>query len=193
TTLLNARLIGRITRLIEAVRSILDARGITAPLMIVRGDGSMMSAAVAMERPVETILSGPAASVIGAFHLSGAPDAVISDIGGTTTDVALLRDSLPATDPNGATVGGWRTMTEAISVYSYAMGGDSEVSFLHAGGLTLGPRRVVPISLIAAQSSEIERALVRAAKSDESGPLDGRYVWRRDASEAALSRAGRAE
>ena len=192
TTLLNARLISRITRLIDAVQSILDARSIAAPLMIVRGDGSMMSAAVAMERPVETILSGPAASVIGAFHLSGARNAVISDIGGTTTDVALLREGLPATDPNGATVGGWRTMTEAIAVYSYGLGGDSDVVFLDAGGLTLGPRRVVPLSLLASTDPAIEAALVQAAKSEEGKQLDGRYVWRRDASEAALSRAGRA-
>jgi N-methylhydantoinase A/oxoprolinase/acetone carboxylase beta subunit len=192
TTLLNARLISRITRLIIAVRSILDARGIAAPLMIVRGDGSMMSAELAMERPVETILSGPAASVIGAFHLSGAREAVIADIGGTTTDVALLRQGLPATDPNGATVGGWRTMTEAIAVYSYGLGGDSDVVFLNDGGLTLGPRRVVPLSLLGSRHPEIERALVRAASSEEGRSLDGRYVWRREASEAALSRAGRA-
>lgn len=191
TTLLNARLISRITRLIEAVRTILDSRGIDAPLMIVRGDGSMMSAEVAMERPVETILSGPAASVIGAFHLSGAADAVISDIGGTTTDVALLREGLPATDPKGATVGGWRTMTEAISVYSYGIGGDSEATFLDSGGLTLGPRRVVPLSLLGAREPAIERALVLAAQDRESGPLAGRYVWRRDAGEASLDRAGR--
>ncbi len=192
TTLLNARLIARITRLIEAVRSILDTRSISAPLMIVRGDGSMMSAAVAMERPVETILSGPAASVIGAFHLSGARNAVISDIGGTTTDVALLREGLPATDPNGATVGGWRTMTEAIAVYSYGLGGDSDVVFLDAGGLTLGPRRVVPLSLLASTDPAIETALVQAAASEEGCSLDGRYVWRREASEASISRAGRA-
>jgi len=191
TTLLNARLISRITRLIEAVRSILDARGIDAPLMIVRGDGSMMSAVVAMERPVETILSGPAASVIGAFHLSGARDAVISDIGGTTTDVALLREGLPATDPKGATVGGWRTMTEAISVYSYGLGGDSEVVFLDSGGLTLGPRRVVPLSLLAARDPEIGDALQRAMRDRETRSFTGRYVWRRDASPAALERAGR--
>jgi N-methylhydantoinase A/oxoprolinase/acetone carboxylase beta subunit len=191
TTFLNARLISRIARLIEAVRSILDARNIDAPLMIVRGDGSMMAAELAMERPVETILSGPAASAIGAHHLSGRCNAVIADIGGTTTDIALLRDGLPAVDSNGATVGGWRTMTEAIAVHSFGLGGDSEALFLEDGTLALGPRRVMPLSLLASQHPEVERALRRAAELPDAMPHDGRYVWRRETRSAALEQVSR--
>ena len=63
--------------------------------MVVRGDGALVSAAFARQRPIETILSGPAASLVGARHMTGLDDAVVSDIGGTTTDVAVL-DKRPA-------------------------------------------------------------------------------------------------
>ena len=116
TTLLNARLISLIDRLIEATQGFMAARNIAAPLMVVRGDGALVSAAFARERPIETILSGPAASLVGARHLTGLDDAVVSDIGGTTTDVAVLDKGRPRLDPEGATVGGFRTMVEAVGM-----------------------------------------------------------------------------
>ena len=73
TAVLNARLIAPISHLIKTVRSELAAKEVAAPLMVVKGDGSMMSADVAMLRPVETILSGPAASIVGAIHLANSP------------------------------------------------------------------------------------------------------------------------
>src|SRR5690606_39620123 len=106
-------------------------RGISAPLMVVRGDGALVSAALARERPIETILSGPAASIAGASWLTGERDALVSDIGGTTTDVCLLRDGRPAIDPEGARVGAFRTMVEAVAMRTTRPGGDSEV---HLGG-----------------------------------------------------------
>ncbi|MDE1993785.1 MAG: hydantoinase/oxoprolinase family protein, partial [Rhizobiaceae bacterium] len=89
TTLLNARLVSMIDRLVGACESFLAARGIAAPMMVVRGDGALISAAEAKLRPIETILSGPAASLVGARYLTGLDEAVVSDIGGTTTDVAV--------------------------------------------------------------------------------------------------------
>ncbi|MEO0911376.1 MAG: hydantoinase/oxoprolinase N-terminal domain-containing protein, partial [Pseudomonadota bacterium] len=79
TTVLNARLIGLIADLIDATEATLAARGIKAPLMLVRGDGALVSAAFARSRPIETILSGPAASLVGAAALTGAEDAVVAD------------------------------------------------------------------------------------------------------------------
>ncbi|MGD1924136.1 MAG: hydantoinase/oxoprolinase N-terminal domain-containing protein, partial [Paracoccaceae bacterium] len=70
TAVLNARLIGMISDLIAAVRQITLTHGITAPVMIVRGDGSLVSAEFARARPIETILSGPAASLVGAAYLT---------------------------------------------------------------------------------------------------------------------------
>lgn len=154
TTLLNARLIPMISGLIAAVERTLLTRDIAAPLMVVRGDGSLVTAAFARERPVETILSGPAASVLGARAMTGLKRALVSDIGGTTTDVAVLEDGLPRIDPDGAMVGGHRTMVEAVAMRTFGLGGDSEVGFDDRSlspKLTLGPRRLIPVSLLAAE------------------------------------------
>lgn len=151
TAVLNARLIGIIDRLITACEHHLKALGIAARLMVVRGDGALVSADVAREKPIETILSGPAASIAGARWLTGETDALISDIGGTTTDICLLRDGRPKIDPQGARVGPFRTMVEAVAMRTWGLGGDSEVHVVEGldGGLRLGPRRLMPISLAA--------------------------------------------
>ena len=166
TALLNARLIGMIARLIDRAEDTLQRLGIEAPLMVVRGDGALVSASQARVRPIETILSGPAASIVGARWLTGAADALVSDIGGTTTDVAVLRDGRPMIDPQGAKVGPWRTMVEAVAMRTTGLGGDSEVHVqdegLH-GGITLGPRRLIPVSLIATDAPDV----VHAALEDQ--------------------------
>ena len=149
TTLLNARLIPTLSRLIASVQATLTHHDISAPLMVVKGDGSLMNARTALERPVETILSGPAASVLGARHLSGELDAVVADMGGTTLDVAVLAEGVPELAPDGASVGGWRTMVQAIQVYTHGLGGDSEVREGALRRFVFGPRRVVPLSLLA--------------------------------------------
>ena len=151
TTLLNARLVGMIGRLVGASETYLTSRNISAPLMVVRGDGALISASEARLRPIETILSGPAASLAGAQFLTGLDSAVVSDIGGTTTDVAILENGRPKLDPDGAMVGGHRTMVEAVAMRTYGLGGDSEVRIDLAGlvaRIELGPRRVLPLSLI---------------------------------------------
>ena len=79
TAILNARLIPIIDGLVRTTEVALEQRGVRAPLMVVRGDGSLVSAAFVRERPIETILSGPAASLVGAAHLTGLEDAIISD------------------------------------------------------------------------------------------------------------------
>ena len=181
TTLLNARLISMIDRLIAATEGFLAARGIAAPLMVVRGDGALVSASFARRRPIETILSGPAASLVGARHLTGLDDAVVSDIGGTTTDVAVLDGGRPRLDPEGATVGGFRTMVEAGAMHTFGLGGDSEVS-LEDGGLrpriVLGPRRLVPLSLAASRHESVIEALERQVRATTMGRLDGRFALR---------------
>lgn len=158
TSVLNARLINLIHHLIAATEERLKILQIQAPLMVVQGDGALISADLAKLKPIETILSGPAASLVGAAYLSNMTDAVISDIGGTTTDIAVLQDGNPRLDAQGATVGGWRTMVEAVDMYTVGLGGDSEVQTVRAGlelELALGPRRLIPISLLAVNHPEL--------------------------------------
>lgn len=180
TALLNARLIGMIDALIGSAQGEMAALGIDAPLMVVRGDGALIGAAMARERPIETILSGPAASIVGARWLTGAQDALVSDIGGTTTDIALLREGRPAIDPMGAQVGPYRTMVEAVAMRTHGLGGDSEVHVIGEGlqgGVTLGPRRVVPVSLIAMDAPDLVRGTLEAQlRSAVPSEHDARFV-----------------
>jgi N-methylhydantoinase A/oxoprolinase/acetone carboxylase beta subunit len=182
TTLLNARLVGMIGRLIDATKIFLAANNIDAPLMLVRGDGALVSAAFAARRPIETILSGPAASLVGAGYLSGLKEAIVSDIGGTTTDVALLLDGHPRLDPDGATVGGYRTMVEAVAMRTHGLGGDSEVALAEGGleaRLELGPRRLLPLALAASlHRGEVISSLERQLKQENPNRLDGKFGHR---------------
>ena len=154
TTLLNARLIPMIAELISAVGRMMGLRGLVAPLMVVKGDGSLLRAELASQRPVETILSGPAASIVGGHHLAGAGDALVVDMGGTTSDIAVLEGGRPRLRDDGASVGGWRTMVRAVAAHTVGLGGDSEVH-IDKSSLRVGPRRVVPVSLLAAQRPAI--------------------------------------
>ena len=130
--------------------------------------------------PIETILSGPAASIVGAQWMTGAQKALVSDIGGTTTDVALLRGGKPKIDPAGARVGPYRTMVEAVAMRTHGLGGDSEVHFVSEGlqgGVTLGPRRVIPVSLIAKEAPDVVHgALDAQLRSALPSEHDGRFV-----------------
>jgi N-methylhydantoinase A/oxoprolinase/acetone carboxylase beta subunit len=179
TAVLNARLIGMIDRLIGACEGHLARRGIAARLMVVRGDGALVSAALAREKPIETILSGPAASIAGASWLTGEREALVSDIGGTTTDVCLLREGRPAIDPQGARVGPFRTMVEAVAMRTTGLGGDSEVHLEDGleGALRLGPRRLMPVSLLAVNEGALVHRALDAALAAEAPPEGaGRFV-----------------
>ena len=180
TALLNARLVGMIDALIGRAETVLREIGISAPMMVVRGDGSLMSSGQARDRPIETILSGPAASIVGARWLTGITHALVSDIGGTTTDVAILKDGRPVIDPDGARVGPYRTMVEAVAMRTTGLGGDSEVHFVSeglSGGVTLGPRRLVPVALMAAEAPDIIMpALEAQRRTTTPGEFDGRFV-----------------
>jgi N-methylhydantoinase A/oxoprolinase/acetone carboxylase beta subunit len=196
TTVLNARLISMIDRLIVAAETRMADAGIDAPLMVVRGDGSLVSAEFARARPIETILSGPAASLVGAQHLAGTENAVVSDIGGTTTDIAILDGGKPRIDPQGATVGGYRTMVDAVAMRTFGLGGDSEISISDGEmkpRILLGPRRLVPLSLLAAQHSDpVLAELERQRKTSIAVRNEGRFVLRAGVPErlaAGLSRS----
>lgn len=175
TCIMNSNLIPIIDELIRAVQSVMRDRGIKAMLMISRGNGSMMKDTVARERPVETILSGPAASLMGAMHMTGLKDAIVMDIGGTTTDIGILRDGHPSLDPEGAIIAGKRTRVMAARVYTSGMGGDSRM-VINPGTVVLTPQRVVPLCVAAVRWPELKRDLSNAAR--RRGPIMGRPMNR---------------
>jgi len=181
TVAMNARLIPLLDELIQTVRQMLGEAGINAPLMVVKGDGSLVSAEIALERPVETILSGPAASVVGAGQLAGVEDAFVVDMGGTTTDIAMITKGRPVLNPNGAHIDGWQIMIEAIDAQTTGLGGDSEIGLDADSGLAAGPRRVVPLCLLAVQHPDVPAILATQAGDPLQDPdvdkmLLGRFV-----------------
>ncbi len=188
TTLLNARLVSIIDRLIGSTEGFLKKSGIRAPLMVVRGDGALMSSTEARLRPIETILSGPAASLVGARYLTGLDEAVVSDIGGTTTDIAVLQGGRPKLAPDGANVGGHDTMVEAVALRTFGLGGDSEVHIDDRGleaKITLGPRRLLPLSLLADTHGEsVLSTLDMQLRATHAGRHDGRFAVRVSVGEA---------
>ena len=180
TAVLNARLINLLDRLITATQSIMTQHGLMCPLMVVKGDGSLLQADFARSRPVETVLSGPAASLSGAAFLAGSKSAIVADIGGTTTDIAFLRNGTPRLKKDGAFVGGWQTMVEAAEIRTCGLGGDSEVSPLSRGrtcGLTLGPRRAMPLSLLALKWPQIKDHLTAQLALAVPMVTDARFVF----------------
>jgi N-methylhydantoinase A/oxoprolinase/acetone carboxylase beta subunit len=150
TSVMNSRLIPIIRDLMSSVKLVMDEHGIKAPLMIVKGDGSIMSEDVATERPIETILSGPAASLIGAKMLTGKNDAVVMDMGGTTLDIGILRNGHPRLEKEGAMIGGRRTRVMAAEISTSGIGGDSRI-IVNGSKFMLEPTRVVPLCIAASE------------------------------------------
>jgi N-methylhydantoinase A/oxoprolinase/acetone carboxylase beta subunit len=158
TAMWNARIIPNLAKLLLDLEKELRKMGILAPIVVVKGDGTLMSAKMAKERPVETILSGPAASVAGARHLTGLKNALVVDMGGTTTDTAALEDGTVRVCETGSNVGGHKTHVQALEIRTAGFGGDSLIRW-EKGLFTIGPRRVAPIAWLGAMYPGWERAL----------------------------------
>jgi N-methylhydantoinase A/oxoprolinase/acetone carboxylase beta subunit len=146
--------------------------------MIVKGDGTLATAEQIAERPIETILSGPAASIIGAKFLSGLADFVVADIGGTTTDIAVLEEGWPRLDRNGALVGGHRTMVQAVDMHTFALGGDSEVALDAGGRIELRSGRIMPLALLGQRWPDLLEHMRAAVADPEGQPYAGRFALR---------------
>lgn len=159
TAALNASLLAVLQDFIIAVRNSMERRKIDAPLMVVRGDGTLMSDAFAAQSPVETIHSGPAASAIGGRFISHLDDALVLDIGGTTTDIALVQGGQVAISEEGATVSNFKTAVKAANLLSIGLGGDSHITAGREKEIKIGPERVVPLSYLASQYPEIRPRL----------------------------------
>lgn len=158
TAVMNARLIQVIADLIRSVKDSMKALGVDAPLMIVKGDGSVMGETSAAERPVETVLSGPASSLVGAMALTGLKDAMVVDMGGTTTDIGVIRGGFPRIEQEGALIGGYRTRVRAADISTYGIGGDSRI-VVNGKETSVTPVRVIPICIAAAKWPHIKEKL----------------------------------
>lgn len=146
TASLNASLLANLDEFTQAVQEMLARHGVVCPVMIVRGDGSVMQLDYARRRPVEMIHSGPATSAIGGQYLAAIERGLVVDVGGTTTDLALVERGTVQAARRSATVGSYRTCVHTIHARSFGMGGDSRILFDHWGNLKIGPERVIPFA-----------------------------------------------
>lgn len=141
STWLNAALMGRFQDFLAAIEKGMKDLGLGCPCAILKADGGTMPQAVAAGLPSESIHSGPSASVMGGLALCHCNlDAVLLDIGGTTTDIALLADGSPLLAPYGVTVLGRPTLIRALHTRSVGLGGDSVVC-RDGDGFTIGPEK----------------------------------------------------
>ena len=168
--LLNARLVPEVRRFMNAIRETFTGMGLQLPTTIIKSDGSQMSREYALLRPVETLLSGPAASVIGAKVLADVQKALVVDIGGTTTDVALIRNGVPDYSGNGIRIGAWKTFVKGLYVDTFGLGGDTAVHYSATDRLYLENYREIPLCDLAAQYPSVLEKLRRLDESERNHP-----------------------
>lgn len=165
STLLNARLMPLISEFLLAIRHVMARRGLDIPILIVRSDGVLMSEEMVRTCPVETLLCGPAASVMGGLQLTGADDAIVLDMGGTTTDIAMVRGRGPVMTSEGIMIGQYRTAVRGVDARAVSLGGDTAVRYDN-DGLYLDKVRVIPVSILADAHPGVVEELKKLALSD---------------------------
>ena len=138
-TLLNAALMPLAARTIHAFRSAFNELGLSAKLFISQNDGTLMEADFATRYPVLTISSGPTNSMRGAAYLTGLTDAMVIDVGGTTSDIGMLMNGFPRRSGIEVEIGGVLTNFRMPDVLAIGLGGGSHVE---EQGNTLGPLSV---------------------------------------------------
>lgn len=144
TTFLNASVYAIHRRFYESVRDSLKQQGIDIPIYILKADGGTMDMAASMAFPGESVMSGPSASVMGAISsASETVDSLVLDVGGTTTDIAILVKRAPVLEPLGITIGPWQTLIRSLKSTSVGLGGDSQVRVVD-GEVVIGPHRLGP-------------------------------------------------
>jgi len=138
-TILNAALAGLGLHTVAAFGAAMAAAGLGCPLWLTQNDGTLMTAETAARFPILTLASGPTNSLRGAAFLTGLRDAVVIDIGGTTTDIGVLVAGFPRSRSEGAEIAGIATNFRLPDVLSFGLGGGSLVCL---SPLSIGPESV---------------------------------------------------
>lgn len=180
-TLLNARLIPVINGFLAAIERSFKRLGISCPVMIVRSDGSLMNRAFSRTHPVETILCGPASSVLGGMALARSSDSIIVDMGGTTTDISLVKDGQAVRANEGISIGGWSTFVKGVFIDTFALGGDSALR-CRGEDFVICPDRAVPLSLLSTRYPYVKDRLQQLldSKITHTRPLHEFFTLVRD-------------
>ncbi|WP_320172470.1 hydantoinase/oxoprolinase family protein [Maridesulfovibrio sp.] len=147
TAVLNARLMPVMAEFLAGVGKTLDDRGLGGSVVVVRGNATPMSMEDAVQRAADTFASGPASTAYYGSIYSPEKDALIVDVGGTTTDVTLIRDGKPTINDDGSIIGECETHVEAVEMFTVGVGGDSFSRINRSGRLEVGPARVIPLCM----------------------------------------------
>ncbi len=176
TTYLNAAVHPIHRQFFKAVRKTLAQKGWDVPIRVLKADGGNTSFEASIDYPAQTIFSGPAASVMGSIAFGPEEgEALVMDIGGTTTDMAVLINQVPLLDPLGVELGGHKTLIRALKTHSIGIGGDSAVRF-EDGRLRVGPHRDGPALAHGGPTPTPTDALVilgKARRGDRDMALEG--------------------
>lgn len=141
TAILNSSVVEIFNNFSNRIINSLKTKDIDVPIYILKADGGLMALDDANNNPVQTILSGPAASLMGFLALLDIKeDSILLDIGGTTTDIFILADGVSLFEPLGATIDNKKTLIRSIFSKSIGLGGDSEINVVDSE-LTIGPKR----------------------------------------------------
>jgi N-methylhydantoinase A/oxoprolinase/acetone carboxylase beta subunit len=140
--LMNAALTGLAGKTVAAFEQALAEAGVTAPLFVTQNDGTVIRADLAARFPVLSFASGPTNSMRGAAFLTGVKDALVVDVGGTTSDVGALRAGFPREANAVVQVGGVRTLFRMPDLHSFGLGGGSHVRRGGDGRIRIGPDSV---------------------------------------------------
>jgi N-methylhydantoinase A/oxoprolinase/acetone carboxylase beta subunit len=143
---LHAKLMPIMQDYVNGVKEAMDNQGVSCPMLVIGGNGKTVAASQVVEQAGVTVASGPACTAhFGAGQTNS--DALVIDVGGTTTDIAMIAEGLPLMAREGCQIGLWRTHVEAVDMSTGGIGGDSHVVIDERGKLTIGPSRVVPLSM----------------------------------------------
>ncbi|MGO9379703.1 MAG: hydantoinase/oxoprolinase family protein [Dissulfurispiraceae bacterium] len=144
TTYYNSAVWRRYNEFAVAVAASISGLGLNAPIYVLKADGGTMSLPASLTTPVQSIFSGPAASIMGIVALCEIDcDTVVLDIGGTSTDIAIFAAGVPLIEPEGISLHGRPTLVRSLKTSSIAIGGDS-ILRISSGKVTVGPDRSGP-------------------------------------------------
>lgn len=138
TAAINASILPKMLNTANSTEQSIRTAGVNVPLMIMRGDGGVMEINEMKKRPVLTMLSGPAASVMGSLMYLRASNGVYFEVGGTTTNIGVIKNGRPAIDYS--IVGGHRTYISSLDVRVLGVAGGSMIRVNKGGVHDVGPR-----------------------------------------------------
>ncbi len=146
TAALHAKLMPLMQEYIDGVKDAMQANKLHCPVSLITGNGEQITIGDAAEHAGVTVASGPACTA--AFGASQRiEDALVIDVGGTTTDIAMIENGKTVLSPDGCQIGDWQTHMDAVDMFTGGIGGDSHVQIDSKGSILLGPGRVIPLAM----------------------------------------------